>query len=780
MSIHRYARRLTALLLSALLCGLMFAGCTQTPADVSGEPESSADASAADSSAPDSAEPSEDGSAASADTTTAPQTPGASSGSGSNQTKPQNTTKKPQKETSNTNTTTAASGGKQKPRLVTNALNSKDTFVVTVDATQAPFSADKTGKKDATSAIQNALNKCQTTYGGGIVYLPAGTYKVTGTLTVKGQVTLKGDYSSSAKGVSGTVISAETTKSVIALDGSASGVNGITFYYPKQSVSSPVKADYTIAANNGGGFTVSDVTLLNSYKGIGVGYDGNKAHGLATVSNVRGTVLHNGLTYYYGAEVDVVEKVSFAPSYWASAGSAYHAPSESAIRSAMNGSVGFTISGCEDVMISDCTFDGFTTGIATEETTRGDGAQSYPELYRVTVKNAETAVEMPALYTEMGALFADCTLEGSKIGVVNTSSQTVKLFNCTVKGAKAGTIEESSASVTVKESSAAVTLPTKKSLFVVTDYGADDDYDTDDTAAFEKALAAASKNGGGYVYIPGGVYLISRALTVPANTVLLGTGAYVSGLDNTGYAGVALFTTFGEGKSDTDTAFITLNGKNAGIMGLKIYYPKNGMTENTKVDPKAYAYAVRGKAAGSYVVNVGMFGCWNGVEMSGADNFVVRRLTGAFHKNGIHIKNSDNGIIDACLANGGQQANSSYAFEEHIAQWENKVQNRTLVFTRNNLTFLKVTGSSGVFMRNNFVYRGYALLESKNSTVTAVNMYSSYNKNYQYYLTGGSLTVVNNFLKQSKIASNSGVTGGIYNISSQMQGVTVSEKNVTF
>ena len=524
------------------------------------------------------------------------------------------------------------------------------------------------------------------------------------------------------------------------------------------------------------------MTLLNSYKGIGVGVTGGHAHGLATVSNVRGTVLHTGLAYYYGAEVDVVENVHFAPSFWAAAGSDYHAPSESAIRSAMKGSTGFVISGCEDVMISDCTFDGFATGIATAETTRKDNAQTYPELYRVTVKNAETSVDLPYLYTDMGALLADCTLQGSKASVVNTSSYDAKLFNCTLSGAKTGRVVESSASVTVKESSASAATPTKKDLFVVTDYGADDDYSTDDTAAFEKALAAASKNGGGFVYIPGGVYLLSRPLTVPANTRLCGTGAYTSGLENTGYAGVALFCTYGEGKSDTDTAFITLGGKNAGAMGFKIYYPKNGMMKSGK-DPKPYAYAIRGKASGCYVVNVGMFGCWNGVEMSGADNFVVRRLTGAFHKNGVHIQNSDNGIVDACLANGGQQAGGNYSFEEHIADWEtdnDRLFKTVLVFTRNNLTFLKVTGSSGVFMRNNFVYRGYALLESKNSTVTAVNMYSSYNKEYQYYLSGGSLTVVNDFLKQSKIVSNSGAKGGIYNISSQMIGVSVSEDNITF
>jgi hypothetical protein len=47
----------------------------------------------------------------------------------------------------------------------------------TYDVTKAPYSADKTGKTDATAAIQKAINDAQTN-GGGIVYLPAGTYQV--------------------------------------------------------------------------------------------------------------------------------------------------------------------------------------------------------------------------------------------------------------------------------------------------------------------------------------------------------------------------------------------------------------------------------------------------------------------------------------------------------------------------------------------------------------------------------------------------------------------------
>lgn len=46
-----------------------------------------------------------------------------------------------------------------------------------VDVTQAPYNADNSGGTDVTAAIQKALNDVGKS-GGGVVYLPAGTYKV--------------------------------------------------------------------------------------------------------------------------------------------------------------------------------------------------------------------------------------------------------------------------------------------------------------------------------------------------------------------------------------------------------------------------------------------------------------------------------------------------------------------------------------------------------------------------------------------------------------------------
>ena len=60
-----------------------------------------------------------------------------------------------------------------------------------LNATVAPYSADRTGSTDATAAIQAAIDACPP---GGVVYLPRGVYKTTTTLDLKNGVSLRGDH----------------------------------------------------------------------------------------------------------------------------------------------------------------------------------------------------------------------------------------------------------------------------------------------------------------------------------------------------------------------------------------------------------------------------------------------------------------------------------------------------------------------------------------------------------------------------------------------------------
>lgn len=73
--------------------------------------------------------------------------------------------------------------------------------------------------------------------------------------------------------------------------------------------------------------------------------------------------------------------------------------------------------------------------------------------------------------------------------------------------------------------------PAWTARFNIRDYGATPGDATDDTVAITKALAACESAGGGEVFVPAGVYRVSRQasespiLELPSNCVLLGEGA---------------------------------------------------------------------------------------------------------------------------------------------------------------------------------------------------------------------------------------------------------------
>lgn len=62
-----------------------------------------------------------------------------------------------------------------------------------IDVTQAPFLADASGVKDATAAIQAALDAAMLA-GGGVVYLPEGTYRVAPPAGAMAALRVEGDH----------------------------------------------------------------------------------------------------------------------------------------------------------------------------------------------------------------------------------------------------------------------------------------------------------------------------------------------------------------------------------------------------------------------------------------------------------------------------------------------------------------------------------------------------------------------------------------------------------
>jgi hypothetical protein len=165
--------------------------------------------------------------------------------------------------------------------------------------------------------------------GGGVVWLPMGTYRVSGSVYIPPHVTLRGDWRDPDHGAGpyGTVVLAtppsggDTDPGLLRIGGSA-GIDGITIYYPNQSATNPTSYPYTIeilgALLSGDDFeraTIQRVTLLDSYRGISAG--AGAVHALRTIRQVRGTALQTGMYLQDSSDIAHDEDIVFRGAYWA-------------------------------------------------------------------------------------------------------------------------------------------------------------------------------------------------------------------------------------------------------------------------------------------------------------------------------------------------------------------------------------------------------------------------------------------------------------------------------
>jgi Pectate lyase superfamily protein len=175
-------------------------------------------------------------------------------------------------------------------------------------------------------------------------------------------------------------------------------------------------------------------------------------------------------------------------------------------------------------------------------------------------------------------------------------------------------------------------------LSVIT-FGAVGDAVTDDTAAFQRALDAAYKSGGGAVYVPPGRYLFKGSLTVPDGVGLRGSFGCVpshSGIrDHTqpkpGADGSALFVTTGRGSED-GKPFLTLN-TNSAVSGLTFYYPEQ-VSEDDPV-PYPWTIAMRGKNPAAF--DLELLNPYQGIDASQNERHNVRNITGQPLRRGIRV-----------------------------------------------------------------------------------------------------------------------------------------------
>ncbi|HQK95682.1 MAG TPA: glycosyl hydrolase family 28-related protein [Armatimonadota bacterium] len=178
------------------------------------------------------------------------------------------------------------------------------------------------GATDDTAAIQAALDQAGAA-GGGVVSLPSGKYRLDGHLTIPTGVTLSGVWEAphfSTPEV-GTVLLAyegrgqEDGPPLLMLE-TNSTVRGLTVVYPEQRASQITAYPWTIQGR-GTHLNVSDVTLLNPYKGIDFG---TYAHEMHYIRNVYGCPLKIGVHLDKCTDIGRVENVHFNPNSWTRSG----------------------------------------------------------------------------------------------------------------------------------------------------------------------------------------------------------------------------------------------------------------------------------------------------------------------------------------------------------------------------------------------------------------------------------------------------------------------------
>jgi hypothetical protein len=173
----------------------------------------------------------------------------------------------------------------------------------------------------------------------------------------------------------------------------------------------------------------------------------------------------------------------------------------------------------------------------------------------------------------------------------------------------------------------------------VRNFGAASDAVTDDTGAFQRALDAASRAGGGTVYAPPGRYLFRGSINIPDGVTLRGSYACVPshvGLRNPGAAkpgedGTALLVVAGRGSED-GTPFLTLN-TNSSVAGLTIYYPEQ-LTSSAPV-PYPWTVAMRGKNPA--ILDVELLNPYQGIDASKNERHNIRNITGQPLRRGIFV-----------------------------------------------------------------------------------------------------------------------------------------------
>lgn len=652
----------------------------------------------------------------------------------------------------------------QAPRIIQTVYPVDDTVIADIVVTEAPYNLDNSGEKDCTASLQKAIDDCAAA-GGGTVFMPVGSYRLTGSIAIKPFVTLQGDWQDPDKGTEyGTVIIADVESvdsinpALINIGGSAGAV-GLTVWYPNQSIDNVKPYPYTFYVDgNGTNYmlqTLKNCTLLNSYRGIGGSAEcanGNyECHEMFSIENVKATCLYRGLTSYNSADVDTIKTLVINGKFWAESGDKFNAPSLDAVKNyTRKNLVAMSLGDLEwpelaDIHLSDCLY-----GIRTEKGLRYSFSGTFYDLY---IEDCDYGIYCPKGTVtdrdkQYGLAVCNGEISGSKLAVYNQGDNCLMLTNVDIDGKTKGKhIYKEKASTDQYQIDYNHThAKVADNLYVV---HADKSGKTDASVEVQNTINKASATGG-IVYIPAGLYRFDNPIEIPSGVELRGSSSVPNRCQGGNSSGTLIISYYGYiDESSAAKPLISINGDNAGVSGIRISYVKNNITDDSG---KYLATAPAIKATGNhiYVINSFVVLASDAIVLDGCNDVYLKKNVGCCYDSFIKSENSTEVFIEGCLQNGNAVPRNGYSSFEipELKNWLNESNIFEYLFdplTRKLTDFIVLKNSTDVTIFNTFIYGGRSYLVSENSQALVCNVGcdGSAKESYIFNMTGGEITIIN-------------------------------------
>ena len=658
----------------------------------------------------------------------------------------------------------AAEESVQQPVIIDTVFPTDDVVIADIIATESPYNADNTGENDATSAIQKAIDDCFEN-GGGTVWLPKGEYRVTGNIYIQKFVTLRGEYQDPDIGTDyGTVIIADVESSndmrpSLFTVGASAGAVGLTIWYPEQDINNVKPYPYTFyvdGSSDGMLHTIKDCTLINSYRGIGVGAECElgikQVHEMTTIENVKGTCLYEGLNNTNSSDVDTIKTLYISNRYWANAGEKFNAPDEEKLNEyTRKNACGIALGDLEWPNIADVDISDMLYGIQFREGMRYTFSGSFVDL-RIT--DCDYGIYIP-MYTvsrrgkTWGVAVANGIIAGSEYAILQEDYSAVQLTNVEVVGKVKShwdgePVKQHKTDTSSISPDYHITYKKPNSFLYVVE--ADKTGKSDISAQLQKKLDEAEKTGG-VVYLPAGLYRLDNSITVPKGVELRGSSSVPVRCQGGCSNGTLILSYCGY--NEADNPLITLNGDGAGLNGLRIDYPLNNPVDDSgkylKTSPAVYS-----EADNVYVTNCTITLAAIGIELKESENAFLKKIVGCCIEGMFNLKNCKNGTIEGCHQNANTLPRNGYENFD-IPELENRVKEENnfeyffIPIGRKQTTFITLDTCENITVFNTFIYGAKSFLNAKDSTATFVNVGhdGSSKTESALVLSGGEITFLN-------------------------------------